>query len=926
MSAGVEDLVERESELERLGTWLDEARYGRGGLLVIEGEAGIGKTALVEVTVASARAGGMRVLAARGSELERGFGFGVVRQALERAVASREELFAGRAALAASVLGRPHEAAGVAATEGALHGLYWLCAALADTEPLLLAVDDAHWADEESVAFLRFLALRLDGTRIAALVATRPPPADGPLAGLLADPEVHALRPRALGQEGVAWMLAQRLGREPEPSFAAACHRATGGNAFLVDQLATALLAEHIEPTAARAPQVAELRTDPLARTILARLDSDARALARAVAILGDEVRVQVAAELARQTPGTAEPAADALAAAGVLRDERPLGFRHPLLRGAVLAGMPAGERTEAHAAAARLLRTRGAPAERVAAHLLQLDPLGDPDAAVTMREAAREASSRGAPASAVALLQRALQEPLERGERAEGLMALGTAEQSLGQSTASEHFVQAALVAADPGPRVAAAIAAGHAAVLDPVGGAQALELLDAIDIRDDDRELAVRVLNARLAAAWGDIGHFHAIADEAEALSPLTGATPAECQLLAHLARVRLEAGGNAAEVAELAERAADPDALEAVQWFVTIIVALTSADRYDAADRVARGAIDRARERGALSAYHMAMTWRARIARLHGDLEEAESLAHAALEAGESMRDWWRLAPASVLIETLVDQGRVADACGVWVATGLGEAVPHQRPLTPQHHARARLRLAAGDPDAALADLAEDRRRLGRAATNSVTALATRLRSAEALHALGRADEARDASCAALEVARRFGAASSIGAALRVHGVLTGDEDSLREAVNRLRDAPARLERARALIDLGAALRRRGARRDSRDPLRAGHDLAVQCGARGLAEHARNELGASGVHVARRDPDRRDDLTPSELRIARLAAKGASNKEIAQSLFLTVKTVEMHLSNSYRKLDIRSRRDLPIALARAADNPEH
>jgi DNA-binding CsgD family transcriptional regulator len=310
-------------------------------------------------------------------------------------------------------------------------------------------------------------------------------------------------------------------------------------------------------------------------------------------------------------------------------------------------------------------------------------------------------------------------------------------------------------------------------------------------------------------------------------------------------------------------------------------------------------------------------MAMAWRARIALLRGDLEEAEGLARAALEAGELLREWWRLIPAAVLIEALVDQGRVQDAAAAWRATGLDEALPPQRPLTQLLHARARLRLAQGHPAAALEDLREAAQRLGRVAAGTVHALTTRLRTAEAQHALGHHDQARRESLAAVEIARRFGADSSLGAALRVHGRLTGDQAALRDAVDTLRETPTRLELARALVDLGAMTRRRGARRDARAPLRTGHELARACHAHGVAEHARNELAASGIHVERGGA-RRDELTPSERRIANMAAEGASNKEIAQSLFLTVKTVEMHLSSAYRKLDIRSRRDLSSALA--------
>ena len=923
------ELVDRDAELARLCTCLEDARYGRGGLLAVEGEAGIGKSALLAAVVDRAATAGMRTLAARGSELERSFPWGIVRQAFERAVAGRDELFTGRAALAASMVGESaHDAAGTV-SEGRLHGLYWLLAALADADPLLLVVDDAHWGDEESVAFLRFLAVRLGGLRTAVVVATRPPGVGDPVAGLLADPAVVVVRPGALSANGTARMLARRLGSDPDVAFSAACQAVTDGNPFLLQQLAETVRSEGIEPTAAHARHVAGLRPEGIARSLLARLDEPTRSLAEALAILGDDVTIGLAAELAGLDPATAEQSADSLVAAGVIADARPLVFRHALIRGAVLGGIAAGKRKRAHASAARLLSTKGVPAEGVAAQLLQLEPLGDPVAAVTLREAADEATGRGAPASATVLLRRALQEPLRPDERVAALMALGTAEQSLGRPTAADHFIEAAGATSDHRARVEAVIAACLAAAFEPARSARALELLDGIDLADADRELTVRVLNARLAATFSDIDRYPVVAAAAEGLPDLTGATAAECQLLAHLARIRLAAGGSAVEVAELAERAAQPSALDDANagpsWFVPVIIGLTAVDSYDAAERLAERAIDRANANGALTDYLWATTHRARIAWLRGKLDEAEGLARSALEAGESVREWWRLSPVLVLIETLLDQGRVEDATGAWTATGLGETVPRQRPLTPLLQARARLRLEQGDPQAALGDLREITERLGNLASENVNGLVPRLRTAEALHALHRTDEALTASGVAVDVARRFGAASSLGAALRVHGRLARDEDALREAVQVLNGAPAQLERARALIDFGASLRRGGARRDSRGPLRTGHDLAQVCGARALAEQARTELAASGIRVARRDPVRRDELTPSERRIAQMAADGAYNKEIAQALFLSVKTVEMHLSNAYRKLDVRSRRHLPKALASHADDQD-
>lgn len=464
---------------------------------------------------------------------------------------------------------------------------------------------------------------------------------------------------------------------------------------------------------------------------------------------------------------------------------------------------------------------------------------------------------------------------------------------------------------------RIEAAIAAAEGAALDPTRAAKAVVLLDALPQQDPGSEIGIRMLNARLAATYSDRERFAAVAATAVLPQQLTGATRHESQLLAHLTRACLEGGGRATEVADLARRAAQTPVLGDPGWFIVTVIALAATDHHGAAERVAQLAVEHARERGALRAYVFAMTWRARIALLQGRLAETEELADAALQAGTAAGEWWAVVPVSVLLETLLDQGRTTDAANAWSATGLGESVPPHRPLTPLLQARARLRIATGEHHKALADLAECTRRLGglAAGINGVSEL---LHSAEAHRALENRQAALDAADSAVEISRRFGAASSLGVALRIQSRLTDDEHLARESVSLLEQSARRLEHARSLVDLGAMLRRHGARRESREPLRKGHELAESCGAHGLTAHARDELAASGAHIRRKDPARRDQLTPSERRIAIMAADGDTNREVAQSLFLTVKTVEMHLSNAYRKLGVRSRRDLPEALA--------
>jgi DNA-binding CsgD family transcriptional regulator len=188
--------------------------------------------------------------------------------------------------------------------------------------------------------------------------------------------------------------------------------------------------------------------------------------------------------------------------------------------------------------------------------------------------------------------------------------------------------------------------------------------------------------------------------------------------------------------------------------------------------------------------------------------------------------------------------------------------------------------------------------------------------RIRTARVKHALGDEESARREAGTALAVARHWGTAGAVGAALRACGLVaeTGEMiELLREAAAALERSPQKLEQARALVDLGAALRRHGERVAAREPLRHGLDLAHACGGLGLAERAREELTATGVRVRRDAQSGVDSLTPSERRIVERAAAGSSNREIAQALFVTVKTVEMHLGHAYRKLGISSRSEL-------------
>jgi DNA-binding NarL/FixJ family response regulator len=274
------------------------------------------------------------------------------------------------------------------------------------------------------------------------------------------------------------------------------------------------------------------------------------------------------------------------------------------------------------------------------------------------------------------------------------------------------------------------------------------------------------------------------------------------------------------------------------------------------------------------------------------------------------------------AVMLAGYLLERGQVDEAETVLARTGMGEQVPDHFHFLPFLGARGKLRLAQRNPAAALADFEAARRITTQLEISNPAEWPWRSHAAWALLALDRRDEAGELAEEELTLARRWGSPRPIGVALRTLG-LTEDGpavvDRLREAVDVLAPSAARLEHAKALIDLGSAVRRANERREARELLEQGAELASRCGADALAERANEELAATGARPRKVVLTGLDSLTASERRVAQLAAEELSNKEIAQALFVTVKTVELHLSNVYRKLAISSRRQLPSALVR-------
>ncbi len=436
-------LLERAPELAQLDVTLGAMRDGIGGAVLIQGPAGIGKTRLLSVAAERAAEGGALRLSARGGELERDFAFGVARQLLEPALLERSQgqraaLLTGAAALAAPLLGVGAAPAAPLREDrlfAVTHGLYWLCANLAATQPLVIEVDDAQWADEPSLSWLLYLARRLSDLPILLLGAARTEDAAAmspPLAALAAEPATTVIAPRPLSVDATAAVIADVTGVQPEPEAAAAVHERSAGIPFVVHELAVAIAQSGVSPDApGAAERIAHVLPENVARSVIHRLSrrsEDAIALARAVAVLGTGVQLVDAARLAELGERTAADALDELIAAGLLARDAPLRFAHPLTREAIYEEMPVGQRLLEHRRAARVLQARIEP-ERIAAHLLECEPGGDPESVALLRQCAERALGRGAPQAAVRYLQRALEEAPDAEVRGQLLCELGAAE-----------------------------------------------------------------------------------------------------------------------------------------------------------------------------------------------------------------------------------------------------------------------------------------------------------------------------------------------------------------------------------------------------------------------------------------------------------------------------------------------------------------
>jgi DNA-binding NarL/FixJ family response regulator/predicted negative regulator of RcsB-dependent stress response len=927
-------LVEREREFEALEGVLAAARRGEGGAAVVEGPAGIGKSSLLAATGAAAL--DLEVRRARASELERDFPFGVVRQLFEpvlfgAAEEERERLLAGAGGLAARVLVASSAADGGAADPfSVLHGLYWFAANLAASRPVLLLVDDVQWSDAASLRWLGFLLRRLEGVPLALVLARRTGERSGEealLHELVSDPNVRVISPAVLSDAGIAQLVELALGDAPDAEFLTACQQATAGTPFLLRELLRELAERGVDATAESAPLIERLSSSGVGRAVRARLGHlppGCPELARAVSVLGDRCEMTVAARLAKLDEPAAALAADALASASILEPARPLAFVHPLVRASVYGEIGTGERSAWHARAAGALTEVRADSDRIAVHLLASDPRGDENTVEVLRGAAESARRRNANDVAATYLRRALREPPRAGLEPQLLRELGGAELQAGEIEAAVEHLTVALGQTTEAPQRALVALDLASALLFTDRAPEAVDVLsDAIDgLAGGDAELAAALATMRALTGWSSLDARRRLPVPSDTQTPCE-ATPETTGERLQLARQAIDETltGTAAKARSLALRAlGEGELLEATGThyppFYLPLNALIWSHAFEDAERHFEAALRDSRNRGSEVGFAVTSHFRTSLWWYRGALAELEADARAALDHSAPFA--FPLA-AVHFADALVERGDPEAAAAQLRAAGLDAGAPAPLVGVLALVARAHVRLAQERPEEALALLLKCGRLEDEWEVVTPSVTSWRAEAAILLARLENEERARRLAAEGVRRAEAFGSRVARGIALRAAALVERptDQDGLAASVAQLRDSGARLELARSLLELGAALRRSGRRADAREPLREAVEVAVECGAEALAAHAHEELVAAGARPRRDPTESRSKLTPSERRVAHMAAEGMTNREIAQALFVTENTIETHLRSVYRKLDIHSRSQLAGAL---------
>jgi DNA-binding CsgD family transcriptional regulator len=915
-------LYGRDAERSRIGDVLDGARDSRSGVLVLRGEAGVGKSALLEH--ARAQAADMRVLRARGIESEAALPYAGLHQLLRPVLAELDGLPAPQARALRGALGLEDGAT----DEWFLVSLAVLTvlADASERRPLLCLVDDAHWLDAGTAASLVFAGRRLGAERVVMLFAAR----DGDVRTFDA-PDFEELWVKGLDAEAAGALLAERasvaLSREARDQLIAG----TGGNPLALlelsstlteDQLAAADAVVEPLPVSARIEdaflQRARTLPEPTQTLLLVAAAED---------VGGASAVLRAAAQL-----GAGVDAFDAAEQAGLLRiDGARMEFRHPLIRSAVYHGAPLSQRQAVHRALASVLDAE-ADADRRAWHRAAASLAPDAEVVEELERAAQRARRRSGFIPASLAFERAAALATDERRRVRLLIAAGETAWFGGRPDRATMLLERALPdAAEVVERVN--IDFWRALIEVNVGvPSDACELLlrSAPEMATIDRERAFYMLCVAVVAA-SYAGEPEVIAAAGELATRLPAADTVVARFLVHLLR---GAGAFAAadfEAAEAPLRAAIElaDAAHAAGSArlpgILLLAGLAAVALGDdvAAHRLHRRLIDFGRDSGAMTLLTQGIPRLATTQIAGGQWSAAKASLDEGLALARQSGQHQVVAHMQSELALLAALRGDDEQCRA-LAAASGEQALARRLLHVGHRARwalLLLELGRGQPDAALIHARE--------LTTRPVAFRAALDRIDAALRAGEADSAREWLEAFAAWAESGGAPWALAALEHGRALLYEDDEAAEPhftaALERHATAGRPFDRARTELAFGEWLRRARRRLEAREHLRAALDGFEALGADPWAERARTELRASGQTARRRDPSTLDELTAQEMQIAGYVAEGMSNRDVAAQLFLSPRTIDFHLRNVFRKLGISSRIELArLDFGAAQGNP--
>ncbi|MFD8897673.1 ATP-binding protein [Streptomyces ardesiacus] len=872
-------LWERDEEVATITRAVDilcADRSSPGTLLEARGEAGVGKTALLAETRRIAEARGCTVWSARGGETLRSVPFNVVRQLLQPALVSMlpeeaRDYLGDWYDIAGPALGIADPGERQADPQNVCDGLVAAVRRLARREwPLVLMIDDAHWADQETLRWLAALAERLDETSVLVVIARRPGDVSGDSARHLeaASAMGRPLAPlNALTPDATAGLTRATLGPHADAAFCREVWAVTGGNPYETVELLAKVQDSELQPVEAEAAELRSLNRSARGSGLVARLEQlgvDATRFAWAAAILGGGITVDMVAALATLDRADAARCAELLRGARILSVPDTAGqpgadeleFVHPLIATAVYNSIPGALRTAMHGIAAQLVTDSGLGAAAASRHLLKVYPDDDQEVVAQLREAAREHLAVGAPDAARRCLERALQEPPLPESHALVLFELGCATLLTAPSTTIGHLRTALAMPGLDGEQRVDAVFRLSQALLHNDQLEEAVRTVEAEAARTPDPSARLRLQAAQYM--WegihaGETSSPRRSARLAELAATCTGRDNAERALLILRGFDAMTHGESAEEVVELCDRALVNGRLAPglgwtdTEWGLELPMMLASsyayADRLDRAEALFTEAL-RSYESAGWSGGHLALA-HAYVGlghRRRGRLRDAEQSLRASLRiaerVGRGLPLYW--SATCNLVDTLLARGHVEEARTVADQYGFAPPYPSTIVLPDPRTVRGRLLLATGRTKEGVNELeAAEKAAAARGRHNPVVVpWATEL-----ARALAAEDPARAARLAtdARRQAERFGTDTAIGEALRCAAALETGHRAVRlaaQAVTYLEASPCQYEHAAARVEYGIAAR-------SAAELNRGMALADSCGADGLVARAREAL---------------------------------------------------------------------------------